>query len=70
MTKAGFDPHGMPAMFRVLLAHQQREPSRVEEFFATHPDIESRIRQSEERANKLGTGATNDAMFASIRSRV
>ncbi|HET7436290.1 MAG TPA: M48 family metallopeptidase [Thermoanaerobaculia bacterium] len=73
MTKAGYDPHGMPAMFRVLLAHQQSEPSRVEQFFATHPTTESRIREAEQRADKLapgGKGITDEPMFATIRSRV
>src|SRR6185436_1530727 len=31
MYAAGYDPRGMASMFRQLLAHQQRSPSRVEQ---------------------------------------
>ena len=72
MFRAGYDPHGMAAMFRVLIAHQQRSPSRVEQFFSTHPTTEERIRNAERRADEMGSTAnliTDEPQFQSIRSR-
>jgi beta-barrel assembly-enhancing protease len=71
MHDAGYDPRGMAAMFRVLLAHQQSEPSRVEQFFATHPTTEARIRDAETRAQQLGPGGmTDEPAFQDARRRV
>ena len=73
MTAAGYDPHGMPAMFRVLLAQQKTSPGRVEQFFATHPTTESRVRDAEQRAAQLaphGQGITDEPQFQAIRQRV
>lgn len=73
MFKAGYDPRGMAAMFRVLLAHQQSEPSRVEQFFATHPTTESRISDAEKHAASLGRSSslvTDEPQFQDVRRRV
>lgn len=43
VVKAGIDPRGIPAMFRILLSERQSNPSAVDAFFATHPLEESRI---------------------------
>jgi len=43
VVKAGIDPRGIPAMFRILLDERQSNPSAVDAFFATHPLEESRI---------------------------
>lgn len=45
-VKAGIDPHGIPSMFRLLLAERQSNPSAVDAFFATHPLEEDRITQT------------------------
>jgi predicted Zn-dependent protease len=73
MYRAGYDPRGMAAMFRVLLAQQQSNPGRVEQFFATHPTTESRIRDAENRAAELQQNAdliTDDPQFQSIRRNI
>ena len=73
MYKAGYDPHGMAAMFRVLLAHQQSEPGKVEQFFATHPTTESRIQEADQRAAKMGSTAgliTDEPQFQDVKRRV
>lgn len=73
MYQAGFDPRGMAAMFRLLLAQQQGSPGRVEQFFATHPTTEQRIRDAETRAASLPAGRslmTDEPEFQSIRRRV
>ena len=41
--KAGIDPHGVPAMFQILLAERTTNPTAVDAFFATHPLDEARI---------------------------
>ena len=42
-VKAGIDPNGIPEMFQILLSEQQRNPSAVDAFFATHPLEQDRI---------------------------
>lgn len=71
MAAAGYNPHGMASMFEELMEQRQRQPGRVEKFFATHPDIEERIRDSRNRANQIGnTGITDEPQFQSIKRRV
>jgi predicted Zn-dependent protease len=72
MHRAGYDPRGMAAMFRVLLAHQQSEPGRVEQFFSTHPTTEARIRDAESRAAQLSSAGTvtDEPQFQDVRRRV
>lgn len=73
MFRAGYDPRGMAAMFRRLLAARERSPGRVEQFFATHPPTEERIRNSEQRAAELA-GRQNvmvdEPAFQDVRRRV
>lgn len=72
MYRAGYDPRGMAAMFRVLLAQQRSSPGRVEQFFSTHPTTEERIRDSERRASELAQRAdlvTDEPQFQQIRQR-
>jgi predicted Zn-dependent protease len=47
MDRAGYDPRGMPAFFRVLLAERKRRPSGLEQFFSSHPVTEERIQLTE-----------------------
>lgn len=47
VTRAGIDPRGIPQMFRILLDERQRNPSRLEAWFATHPLEEDRISRTE-----------------------
>ena len=47
VTRAGIDPRGIPGMFRILLEERQRNPSRLEAWFATHPLEEDRIQRTE-----------------------
>jgi beta-barrel assembly-enhancing protease len=46
-TRAGIDPRGIPEMFRILLEERQRNPSKLEAWFATHPLEETRIERTE-----------------------
>jgi predicted Zn-dependent protease len=49
VTRAGFDPLGIPYLFQVLLKERESQPTVVEGWFATHPLEEARIN----RANAL-----------------
>lgn len=44
MYRAGYDPAGMVRMFETLLRSRTSQPNRVQQFFATHPPTEDRIR--------------------------
>ena len=46
-VKAGIDPHGIPEMFRILLAERKRNPGGLNAFFASHPLEEDRIAATE-----------------------
>jgi predicted Zn-dependent protease len=70
MAAAGYNPNGMASMFEELLEHQQSQPSRVEQFFATHPLTTDRIRDARSRAAQLGNrGITDEPQFQEIRAR-
>ena len=49
VTRAGYNPQGIPDLFQVLLKEREYRPSQVEGWFASHPLEESRI----QRANAL-----------------
>jgi predicted Zn-dependent protease len=71
MAAAGYNPNGMASMFEELLEHRQGQPSRVEQFFSTHPLTEDRIRASRERAAQIGNrGITDEPAFQDIQRRV
>jgi predicted Zn-dependent protease len=71
MAAAGYNPNGMASMFEELLEHRQGQPSKVEQFFSTHPLTEDRIRKSRNRAAEIGNrGITDEPGFQNIRQRV
>jgi predicted Zn-dependent protease len=74
MAKAGYDPNAMASFFQMLREESGRNPSKLEQFFSSHPpaaDREARIRQL---ASSLGgTGRTQivggfDATVSRLRS--
>lgn len=46
VTRAGYDPRGIPELFEILLREREHEPSVVEGWFASHPLEETRIRRA------------------------
>jgi len=73
MWKAGYEPRGMPAFFRKLLATGQRKPSHVERFFSSHPITEERIRNVEAAIATLpakGTLIHDTAEYHKFRARL
>jgi hypothetical protein len=71
MHNAGYDPVAMATMFAMLRSEQGRDPSKLEQFFSSHPppaDRESRIRTL---ASSLGGGSTQVVGgFANVQSRL
>jgi predicted Zn-dependent protease len=43
MVRAGYNPIGLATFFEELLEMQQRQPSRVEQWFSTHPTTTERV---------------------------
>jgi len=56
LSKAGFDPGAMPAMFARLLELQRLQGSAPPEFLLTHPSSSGRIADSKNRASNLTKG--------------
>ena len=46
VTRAGYDPQGIPDLFQVLLKEREYQPTIVEGWFATHPLEEARINKA------------------------
>lgn len=48
VTRAGYDPQGIPDLFQVLLKERDYKPTLVEGWFASHPLEESRIQRAKQ----------------------
>jgi predicted Zn-dependent protease len=77
LTEVGIDPGGLPRMFRKLQEIAQREPSKVEQWFSSHPmpaeriENTSRIIQNDAQARALlGRGRTSSEAFTTLRQRL
>jgi predicted Zn-dependent protease len=73
MFGAGYEPNGMVDMFRGLLEQRRRQPSSVEQFFATHPLTEDRIGTVQQEIAQLPRRAgltTTDPEYDRLQSRV
>ena len=75
MIRSGYNPNGLPRFFDKLMAEQQRRPSSVEQWFATHPLTQERLQNT--TAEIAATpGANNPRLvtdtreFQSFRARV
>lgn len=70
-ARAGYNPRGAADFFRQLLDMRQRRPTKVEQFFSTHPLTETRIQNVEKAASRYGTRGTRDTRdFQQFRSRL
>jgi beta-barrel assembly-enhancing protease len=72
MYDAGYDPAGMVAMFQSLLEQRRRQPSSVNQFFATHPLTEDRIRDTRSMIAQLPPKSgliSRDPAFQDVRQR-
>lgn len=75
VTRAGVDPRGMPSMFRTLINERQVRPGAVDNFFASHPVEESRVRATEAEIAKIDpvvlASLTRDSRgFQAFKSRL
>ena len=71
MANAGYDPRAMADFFALMRAEQGRNPSKLEQFFSSHPspaNRESRIRQL--AANTRGGSAQVVGGFSTVKSRL
>jgi len=75
MVRAGYNPNGMVTFFQELLELQQRQPSRVEQWFSTHPTTQERVDNTraiiQQTPGATGGNLVSDTRaFQSFRSRV
>jgi len=70
MTQAGYDPQAMPQMFRTLQKLASLQGDNPPEFLLTHPVTESRISDTQARADQLTSPPhQEDPTYAMIRAR-
>lgn len=69
--KAGYNPRGSADFFRQLLQMRQRRPTKVEQFFSSHPLTEQRIDRVEASAGRYPNRGVRDTRdFQRFRSRL
>jgi predicted Zn-dependent protease len=75
LVASGINPNGLPSFFQELMSERQRNPSRVEGWFSTHPLEQERINNTRAIiAATPGANASNLATdtreFQTFRARV
>jgi predicted Zn-dependent protease len=69
--KAGYNPRGSADFFQQMLQTRQRRPTKVEQFFSTHPLTEQRIDRVEAAAARYPNRGVHDTRdFQRFRSRL
>ena len=53
VSRAGYDPQGIPDLFQVLLKEREYQPTKVEGWFASHPLEEARIQKAKQLIAQL-----------------
>ncbi|MDQ3605724.1 MAG: M48 family metallopeptidase [Gemmatimonadota bacterium] len=72
-TRTGIHPRGIVTFFQELLNERKRNPSRVEQWFATHPLTEERIADTSQAITALNPSpnlAMDSQAFQQFRARV
>jgi hypothetical protein len=54
MKRAGYDPGAMASFFELLKQQESRDPSRLEQFFSSHPAPADRAARMQAEAERLG----------------
>jgi predicted Zn-dependent protease len=75
VTRAGYDPQGIPDLFQVLLKERQQKPTIVDGWFASHPLEESRIARANKLIAELSVGTSDSLLvdnpeFHAFKARV
>jgi predicted Zn-dependent protease len=66
LAATGYDPDGLVSLFKILLTREAGSRTPLEQFLASHPDTQDRIRRIEIQIAKLGatTGERRQERFA------
>ena len=70
---AGYDPQGAIRMFEMLLSLRQGQPSKVGQWFSSHPLTEERISRAKEITAELpttGSPVRDTREYQAFRSRL
>jgi beta-barrel assembly-enhancing protease len=75
VTRAGYDPQGIPDLFQVLLKERQYQPTAVEGWFASHPLEETRIARAKELIAQMKLDSSrplvvDNPQFQAFKTRV
>lgn len=73
MIRTGYNPQGMVSFFQKLMEMQRRQPSAVEQWFATHPTTAERVQNTQALINQRTPPAnltTDTRAFVSFRTRL
>src|SRR6202171_552955 len=75
VTRAGYDPQGIPDLFQVLLKERRYQPTAVEGWFASHPLEETRIARAKELIAQIKPESTrqlivDNPQFHAFKTRV
>lgn len=75
LTETGINPMGVVTFFQKLLQEQQRAPSRVEQWFATHPLTQERVENTRQAIEAIPAAqranlTTNTQAYQQFQARV
>lgn len=75
LPAAGIDPTGIVTFFEKLMQQQQRQPSSVEQWFATHPLTQERVESTRAAVQAIPASqrqglTTNTTQFQQFQARV
>jgi beta-barrel assembly-enhancing protease len=70
LRKAGWDPRGLAEFLDIVRVRAQRTPSTVDEFFSTHPALESRLAELRRRVPTKPTGRRDSVAFRECARRL
>jgi beta-barrel assembly-enhancing protease len=75
LVRAGINPNGVVTFFQKLLQEQQRQPSAVEQWFATHPLTQERVESTRAAVQAIPAAqrqnlTTNTQQFQQFQARV
>jgi predicted Zn-dependent protease len=75
VVNAGYDPRGIPELFRILLREREQSPTRLSAFFASHPLEEARITATQAQIDQydratLASLTADDAGFHAFKQAI
>lgn len=71
LANAGMDPRGMPEMFEIMTRQNRLQGNRVPEYLSTHPLTQSRVADTQNRAEQYPLGRVADSPeYHLIRARL